>query len=81
MKKLTILTVVLGTLFLAGCNGEAVKTKDYYMKHEKARTTKLTWCDQSADRNETTNCKNAFSAEQEVEFDTLYGKGFDNPKS
>jgi len=76
MKNITMIALAgLASLALSGCGEEEVKTKDYYVQHEAERTEKLAWCEESADREATTNCMNAHEAKEKIDFEALYGEG------
>lgn len=71
MKKLLILP--LFSLFLFGCGQEEVKSVDYYKAHPKEREALLKECKNSADKADTTNCRNASSAQARVSIEDMLG--------
>lgn len=76
MRKIAMITLAgLASLALSGCGEEEVKTKEYYIQHDAERTEKLAWCEESADREATTNCSNAHSASEKIKMNQLFGEG------
>lgn len=61
MKK-TLLLVGIATLLSACSPSEPTVNVSDYKANNAERETKLAWCNESADRKDTVNCKNAEAA-------------------
>ena len=59
MKKYLLLFLLV---FPASAHAEEPKTVSWYISHPQELQEKLAWCDQSADRRDSVECKNAVSA-------------------
>ena len=75
----TFLRVVISVtmLGLVGCGekDEPIFDVDYYKTNNQERITKLNWCEESAERKQLINCRNASSAKAQLSTQLLLGDG------
>lgn len=64
MKKLVSVLGLLGMVILSGCS-EEVKSREWYMDHQKERAEIYQKCRESG--NDTPNCRNAIDAQFQID--------------
>lgn len=69
IKELQVMAIATISLALGGCD-EKVQTVDWYIAHKKERKEVLSKCkDNPGTLKNTPNCRNADSAEQDIELE------------
>lgn len=75
-KAIEIILASILLLSLSGCNDEDVKSKDFYMQNEKARITKVKYCNDRPDKKIIDqNCINALDANAQLKTEQFRGEG------
>lgn len=81
MKMKLIILLLVSTAVLIGCGEEEpTRTVEYYLQHESERKSKISYCNESANRQTETNCINAHDAQAKKDIKTMLNEGIPRSK-